>query len=127
MYLKIRFLVHWPDREVFFKTIPPSFKAKYPRLTCIVDCFEIKIEYPKSHKARTQTYSSYKKSTTVKFFIACHPAGCITYISPAWGGRASDVEIVRKSGFISHKYFEPGDQILADRGFTYRNVCCWVL
>ena len=54
----------------------------------------------------------------MKFFIACHPAGSITYLSPAWGGRASDVEIVRKSGFISYNYFLPGDQILADRGFT---------
>lgn len=118
LHAKIGFLVHWPDREVMFKTVPPHFKAKYPRLTCIVDCFEIRIENPTLHKPRAQTYSNYKKSTTVKFFIACHPAGSISYLSPAWGGRASDVEIVRKSDFMTHKHFLPGDQILADRGFT---------
>ncbi len=118
LYLKIGFLVHWPDREVIFQTVPPVFKDKYPRLTCIVDCFEIKIESPKFHAARATTYSSYKKSTTVKFFIACHPAGSITYLSPAWGGRASDVEIVRRSDFMTYKHFLPGDQVLADRGFT---------
>ncbi len=118
LHAKIGFLVHWPDRDVIFKTVPPIFRAKYPRLTCIVDCFEIKIEAPKPHSARAATYSSYKKSTTVKFFIACHPAGAITYLSPAWGGRASDVEIVRRSNFMTYKHFMPGDQILADRGFT---------
>lgn len=44
-----------------------------------------------------------------------------------WGGRVSDVELVRKSGFISPNYHHPGDQILADRGFTlqddFASVC----
>ena len=44
--------------------------------------------------------------------------GATTFLSPAWGGRATDNEIVRESGFISIKYHLPGDQILADRGFT---------
>eukprot|EP00794_Sanderia_malayensis_P002666 gene2666-3083_t len=28
LYAKIGFLVHWPDREVIFNTVPPIFKAK---------------------------------------------------------------------------------------------------
>lgn len=44
-----------------------------------------------------------------------------------WGGRVSDVELVRKSGFISPNYHHRGDQILADRGFTlqddFASVC----
>ena len=39
-------------------------------------------------------------------------------LSPAWGGRASDVDMVRASDFISSKYHQPHDQVLADRGFT---------
>ena len=39
-------------------------------------------------------------------------------MSSAWGGRSTDNEIVRESGFISLRYHLPGDQILADRGFT---------
>ncbi|KAJ8256826.1 hypothetical protein COCON_G00189780, partial [Conger conger] len=65
-----------------------------------------------------KTYSNYKKWTTAKYFIACHPSGGITFLSKGWGGRASDVHIVRQSGFLSSSYHQPGDQILADRGFT---------
>ncbi|XP_041950359.1 uncharacterized protein LOC121711097 [Alosa sapidissima] len=98
--------------------MPPVMKAKFPQLTSIIDCFEIRIEYSRKLKARAKTYSHYKKWATVKYFIACNPAGSVTFLSKGWGGRASDVKIVRQSGFISHLYHQPGDQILADRGFT---------
>lgn len=118
MYAKLSFMVHWPDREKIFQTIPNVFRGKFPRLTSIVDCFEIFIEAPKNLLARAQCYSNYKKHCTVKFFISCTPLGSINFISKAWGGRASDVHIVRESGFVSSKFHHPGDQILADRGFT---------
>lgn len=51
MYGKISFLVHWPDRECF-SMIPPEMKAQFPRLTAIIDCFEIRTEYPSNLKAR---------------------------------------------------------------------------
>ena len=114
IYTNLSFLV------TMSMTIPPTTRQMYPRLTSIVDCFEIFIEKPKTHHVRAQTYSQYKKHTTVKVFIACSPLGAVTYLSPVWGGRASDVEIVRKSGFISPNLHLPGDQILADRGFTLK-------
>lgn len=101
-----------------FDIIPPVFKQKFPRLTCIVDCFEIFIKAPKALLARAQCYSNYKKHCTVKFFIGCTPLRAVSFLSKAWGVRASDVQIVRESGFIDSKYHMPGDQILADRGFT---------
>ena len=63
-------------------------------------------------------YSNYKKHSRIKFFICCSPLGAITFLSPAWGGGATDNHIVGQSGFIHSKYHEFGDQILADRGFT---------
>ena len=39
-------------------------------------------------------------------------------MSKAWGGRVSDVEIVKESGFMDSKNHMPADQVLADRGFT---------
>jgi len=48
----------------------------------------------------------------------CSPLGAVNYLSTAWGGRASDVEMVRASDFISSKFHQPRDQLLADRGFT---------
>nr|XP_055073844.1 uncharacterized protein LOC129453566 [Misgurnus anguillicaudatus] len=81
-------------------------------------CISIHICLWTTFHIRAKTYSHYKKWTTVKYFIACSPAGSITFLSKGWGGRASDVKIVRESGFISPLYHQPGDQILADRGFT---------
>ena len=118
LYCHIGFLVHWPDREDIFRTIPPVFKSKFPRLTSIIDCFEIFTDAPKDLHAHAQCWSNYKKHCTVKVFICCNPHGAVTFLSPVWGGRVSDVKIVRDSGFISSRYHMPGDQILADRGFT---------
>ncbi|CAC5410034.1 unnamed protein product [Mytilus coruscus] len=121
MHAKLDFLIHWPDRETIQQTTPGIFKAKFPRLTAIVDCFEIFIERPKNLQARAKVYSNYKKHSTVKFFIACNPLGVVTFLSNAWGGRVSDNELVHSCGFIHRKYHHPGDQILADRGFLLQD------
>ena len=118
LYAKIGFLVRMQDRDSIFKIAPPVFKEKFPRLTCIIDCFEVFIHAPKKLLARSQCYSSYKKHTTVKVFVSCNVLGAVNFLSCAYGGRASDVQIVRESGFIDPKLHLPGDQILADRGFT---------
>jgi hypothetical protein len=117
MHNNLSFLIRSPDPEAVQLTLPPVFQLSYPRLTCIVDCFEIFIDQPKNLKARSQTYSNYKKHNTVKVFIGCTPLGAISFISSAWGGRVSDIELIRKSGFINPDLHKPGDQILADRGF----------
>ena len=100
------------------KTLPNVFRQYFPRLTHIIDCTEIFIDRPKNLKARAQVYPHYKKHSTSKFFIACTPLRAVSFVSKAWGGRVSDVELVKNSGFISCQYHHPGDQILADRGFT---------
>ena len=118
MYYKLKFLIKSPDHDASRETLPHVFAQYFPRLTHIIDCTEIFIDRPKNLKARAQVYSNYKKHSTVKFFIACTPLGAISFISKAWGGRVSDVELVKNSGFISYKYHTVGDQVLADRGFT---------
>ncbi|XP_056003427.1 uncharacterized protein LOC130049609 [Ostrea edulis] len=118
MHTKLDFLIRWLDREIIHRTIPAVFEAKFPRLTSIIDCFEIFIEAPKNFLARAQCYSNYKRHTTIKCFISCNPLGAINFLSKCWGGRASDIEIVRNSGFIDSQLHSPGDQILADRGFA---------
>ena len=114
----LQFLVRMGDRAQIFQTIPPVFKSKFPRLTSIIDCFEIFIESPRNLLARAQCYSQYKKHTTIKVFISCTPLGAVNFVSKCWGGRASDIQIVRESGFTTTRFHMPGDQILADRGFT---------
>ena len=118
LYGCLKFLITMGDREYIFRTLPPAFKYKFPRLTSIIDCFEIFIDSPRDLLARAQCYSQYKKHTTIKVFISCTRNGAVNFISKCWEGRASDIQIVRESGFTTTKYHMPGDQILADRGFT---------
>ena len=53
--------------------------------------------------------------------VACTPQGAISYTLKAWGGRISDVELIKQSSFISIKYHHRGDQIPADKGFTLQD------
>ena len=121
IYVKLEWFLTWPDREYVFRTMPPHFKQLYPRLTCIIDCFEIFVEAPSNLKARAELWSNYKKHTTIKFLIGCSALGAVTFLSQAWGGRVSDIEIVKKSGFLTAPDHHPGDQILADRGFILKD------
>ena len=79
------------------------------------------MDQPANLKARAQVYSNYNKHTTIKLLIACTPLGAICFLSRAWGGRVSDVELVRRSGFLSSSRHYHSDQILADRGFTLQD------
>ena len=115
MYARLNVFIRWPEREVIRKTLPEAFKKHYPKARCIIDCSEIFIERPTSFKAQSQTYSHYKKHNTVKFLIGITPAGVICFLSQCWGGRVSDQELTRNSGFLDK--IQPGDVILADRGF----------
>ena len=54
----------------------------------------------------------------MRYLISCSPIGAVTFLSPGYGGRATDMQIVRELGFISSKYYYPGDELLAGRGFA---------
>ncbi|XP_052225020.1 uncharacterized protein LOC127840648 [Dreissena polymorpha] len=114
--------VCWLPRETIRRTLPGSFDETYPRTTCIIDCSEIFIPRPFSLKARAQTWSTYKSHNTAKFLVAIAPNGFIMFISPLYGGRASDNFITKSSGFLN--YLLPGDEVMADRGFTIGEELC---
>ena len=116
MYHRLQFLIKWPEREVIRQNMPMAFKQLYPKCVCIIDCSEIFIETPTNFSARSKTYSNYKKNNTVKFLIGITPCGSISFLSECWGGRVSDKVITQESKFLNH--IQPGDVILADRGFT---------
>jgi len=52
MTAQLRFIVHLPDHETIQRPLPSVFKSKFPKLTSIVDCFEIFIDRPKNLHAR---------------------------------------------------------------------------
>jgi hypothetical protein len=69
-----------------------------------------------------QTWSTYKSNNTAKFLIAIAPSGFIMYVSPLYGGRASDNYITKHCGFLN--YLLPRDEVMADRGFTIGEDMC---
>lgn len=116
MFVMLKPLVKWPEREELRKTMPLEFRQSFSRCVVIIDCIEVFCERPSDLMARAQTYSHYKSHNTIKFLIGIAPQGVITFISHAWGGRASDKYITEHCGLLNRLL--PGDQVLADRGFT---------
>jgi len=112
---ELKNLVYWIDRGRINARMPKQFKAIHQNTRVIIDCSEIPAEKPASLRAQTLMYSHYKGGFTVKFLIGIAPSGEITFLSKAFGGRATDAEIVTRSDFLS--YLEKGDTVLADKGF----------
>ena len=117
MYIRLKCLIKWPEREILKSTMPMEFRKYFgTKVVSIIDCFEVFIDKPSNLQVRAQTYSAYKSHNTIKFLISIVPQGSINFISKAWGGRTSDNHITENSGYLDKLL--PGDTILADRGFT---------
>ena len=116
MFVRLRPLIKWPERDVVRDTMPMIFQNNFKKCICIIDCFEIFCERPTGLKARAQTYSQYKHHNTVKFLIAITPQGSISFISKGWGGGVSDLHITENCGLLQNLL--PGDLALADDGFN---------
>ena len=105
----------WPKEEVIRKHLPLAFKARFSSVTCLIDCLEIEIEKPSAALDQSLTWSSYKACNTLKYLISITPNGLINFISDGFGGRASDMAVLQRSGFLLR--LKPGMVVMADRGF----------
>ena len=112
---ELRPLILWPSKEAIYATFPKSLPSKYRNLRCTIDCTEIFIEKPRNFELQALTWSDYKHNNTVKLLVGIAPNGSISFLSKAWGGRASDQLMTRSCGF--YDLLDHGDLILADRGF----------
>jgi len=56
--------------------------------------------------------------------VGVSPSGFITFISKAYGGKASDKQIFEESDIIKKNLLEPGvDAVMVDKGFRIDQVC----
>ncbi|KAK3106441.1 hypothetical protein FSP39_020167 [Pinctada imbricata] len=113
-------LIKWPSRNQVKKYMPHSFRRHYPKTRAIIDCTEFFFEHSRSPNSQAATYSTYKSRNTGKCLIAISPRGTITFVSKLYGGNVSDRYITQDSGFVD--FVEEGDDIMADRGFTIRDL-----
>ena len=122
MYHHLKELDWMPSVEQVMGTLPPVFVERYPSTYAIVDASEIFIETPTDLYMQSSTWSNYKHHNTAKFLVACTPNGCISFISPLYVGSISDTELTRVSGFLTKLKDKPGVSIMADRGFTIKEM-----
>ena len=113
MYIRLKPLIKWPEREELLKTMPMDFKKNFKKCVIIIDCFEVFCKRPTTLIARTQTWSNYKQHNTVKFLIGIAPQGVVSFTSKGWGGRVSDVHLTENCGLLQNLL--PGDLVLADK------------
>ena len=100
-------------------TMPHSFRKQFPTTYAIIDGSEIFIQTPSDLHIQSSTWSHHN---TAKFLVACTPNGAISFISPVYVRSISDVELTRKSGFLTTLEDKPGVSIMADRGFTIKQM-----
>ena len=101
---ELRPLIAWPSRGKLRRELPDCFKRLYPKVRTIIDCSEIFFDTPSALDVQACLWSDYKHHCTAKFLVAITPNGSISWLSPLYGGRASDIHIVRNSGFLDIFY-----------------------
>jgi len=114
-------LVAWLPRESIRDNLPKLFrKTGNSKCRVIIDCAEVFMDRPKSLDCQAATWSDYKHHNTIKFLVGISPSGFISFLSPCYGGRASDKFITKDSGF--YDLLERDDEVMADRGFQIKII-----
>lgn len=114
--------IPWLSKEQILERIPKCFKPSYRNTRVILDCTEVSVTKTDCAKCRIMTYSQYKSKHTIKLMLGVAPSGVLTFITPVYGGRASDKEIFKQSNVV--QFVEPHeDAIMVDRGFLIDDIC----
>ena len=123
MFFQLQELDIWPTREIIDQHMPKDFRKQFPKTRVIIDGTEIPIQKLSNISDQSATWSSYKNRNTLKCLIGISPKGCVTYVSTAYGGSASDRQIFERSSLMKDpNKLEPGDSVMADRGFIVQDL-----
>ncbi|XP_077484098.1 uncharacterized protein LOC144094081 [Amblyomma americanum] len=113
--------VFWPEKACVVTCLTTYFK-EYKDTRMVLDCTEIEIERPKDLTSRLLTYSHYKRTYTAKVLVSGTPGSLISYISPAYGGKASDTYITKHCKVLD-KCMPHVDSVMVDKGFLISELC----
>lgn len=113
--------VYWPTKEAVVDNLTVHFKD-YTSVRAVLDCTEVPLQRPKDLESQLLTYSWYKGTYTGKVLVCETPGGHISYVSQAYGGRASDSFITKESK-IMEKFLPSIDSVMVDKGFLIDQLC----
>ncbi|XP_075535131.1 uncharacterized protein LOC142570655 [Dermacentor variabilis] len=116
----LREAVYWPTKEAV-DNMTVYFKD-YTTVRAVLDCTEIPLQRPKDMESQLLTYSWYKGTYTAKILVCETPGGHISYVSNAYGGRASD-SFITKECRVLEKFLPSIDSVMVDKGFLIDKLC----
>lgn len=119
----LRPILRTPDVKTVASSAPRNFRRKgLASVGLVLDATEYAVDKVWQTEAQRALWSQYKKAYTAKLLIAITPAGAISFVSDAYAGRMSDVELVQQCGILEELEKEgfggKGMHIMADRGLN---------
>ncbi|KAK3926720.1 Polyketide synthase [Frankliniella fusca] len=101
--------------------LKPKCFEEFPNLRIVIDATEFKIQHPRHFQHQNNTFSHYKKGSTMKFLVGISCFGGLSFLSEGYEGSMTDRKLVIASGLLD--FLEPGDAVMADRGFDIEDPC----
>jgi hypothetical protein len=100
-------------------SMPKSFE-EFVNARIVIDATEITVDIPCELDKQASCYSSYKSRHTLKFVTGVAPNSCVVFCSKAYPGSTSDIAIIEHCKVLEK--LNPGDLVLADKGFTIHSL-----
>lgn len=90
----VKHLVTLPCKYNIFEDIPPSYRTTHCQTRLLLSHFSLEIE--KSKDFYTNEVTTYGTQHLLHFFYFMTPDGCISYMSPGYGGRLTPNRLLPK-------------------------------
>ncbi|KAK6196412.1 hypothetical protein SNE40_001643 [Patella caerulea] len=121
MYCDLKLLCELPTRNITEENKSHAM-GSYKDVRVILDCTELFVQNPSKLEEKKQFFSNYKHHNTFKFLVGISPQLGITYVSRAYGGRASDKHITSDSADLLQRLETDKGSVMADRGFVIEGI-----